>query len=412
LPFSNLSKNLVVEVFLMIPSDPLLLVHIQDSAIGLEGFVALYNLAETGACGGIRCVPDITAEEVKALARAMTYKYAFFNQPQGGGKGGMVMDYHTPPARRRELARCMGQHLKPLLRTGLFHPWTDMNFGAGDAAALYEGAGLSSAALKGESSRRTALSTLASVIATAEALGLPPQRCRIAIEGLGSVGGILAQEVVRWGGQVVAVSNMAGAVVNEDGLPVERILQLRQQHNSSALLEPGPWRNVPREELFNGEADILVPCARVGSLNEERARRLPVRAVVPAANVPWTPEAERILQDRQILLLPDFVVNAGGILGIFDQEPDEYRFFMTHFKGMIDRLVKQAWEQGMSPVTIARRLADQNFDRQQESFFRPRPLSERVGGMLRRRKLLPSNQHRKKERHKQQLQEVIASAFC
>ncbi len=318
----------------MLTEDPLMTVRITDKKVGLTAFVAIHNLGEQGACGGIRCVPDISEDEVKALARAMAYKYAFFEQAQGGGKGGMVMDYDTPPERRRELAACLGAHLRPLLASGMYHAWTDMNFSVDDMIAVYRGAGLGAWPPEGESSRRTAISTLASVMAAAEALDIPPDKCRVAIEGLGNVGGILAQELVRWGGRVVAVSNRDGAVANDDGIPVDALLNLRQDKGPRFVLDKGPWRNVPRGELFSVAADILVPCARVHSITGAIAQRTPARAVVPAANVPCTPEAEIILEERGIPLLPDFIVNAGGILGFLSTAPDNYADFIAKMKGM------------------------------------------------------------------------------
>ena len=142
-----------------------------------------------------------------------SHKYAFFEKPHGGGKGGIVMDYDTLPERKRELASCLGAHLKPLLSSGMYHAWTDMNFSVDDANALYAGADLKAGIQNGESSRRTALTTLASIMATADFLGVPPEKCRVAIEGLGSVGGILAQELTKWGGRVVAVSKTRSLLV-------------------------------------------------------------------------------------------------------------------------------------------------------------------------------------------------------
>ena len=115
---ADLTRSLHLPAECMLSEDPLMTIRVSDKKVGLTAFVTIHNLGDQGACGGVRCVPDITEDEVKALARAMAYKYAFFEQAQGGGKGGMVMAYDTPPLRRRELTACLGAHLRPLLASG------------------------------------------------------------------------------------------------------------------------------------------------------------------------------------------------------------------------------------------------------------------------------------------------------
>jgi len=395
----------------MIPVEPLMTIQVEDTAVGLAGFVVIHTLGESGAGGGIRCAPDITLEEVKRLAHAMTCKYTFFGLRYGGGKGGLIMDDDVPTQKRKEIIRHMGRHLRLVLQTGAYSAWTDMNFGPADMAALYEGAAVSTGwDPPRPSARRTALSTFAAVVSMAESLGLAPRDCRVSIEGFGAVGGALAEEIVAWGGRVVAVSNVFGAVYHPQGLPVAELLACRGKVGPQFILHPGSWRNAPREHLFEVEADILVPCARVGSVTGRIAQSLRVQAVVPAANVPCTEEAERTLAVRRIPLLPDFVVNAGGVLGMMDGAEGR-SFFLGEFKQMIDRLIRSALADSMPPIAVARETANEKYASRKETFFERPTVAQRILDAMRARGLFPDNRPRRLRQARQRVRDLVRKSY-
>lgn len=390
-----------------IPLDPLMTIAIEDREVDLKGWVAIHTLGDLGGCGGIRCAPDITLDEVRALARAMTYKYSFFRQPLGGAKGGMVMDIEVPAQRRAELVTAMGRHLIHILQTQAYHAWSDMNFSVEDVARLYTAANLPTPSLNDDSSQRTARSTFAAIVATADALGLAPGECRVSIEGLGSVGGYLAKEIQVWGGKLIAVSNVQGAIVNERGLDVDELLRRRSQQGSWFVREAGDWRNIERAELFDAEVDVLVPCARVGNIDDALARRIRAKAVAPAANVPCTVAAEQTLRERQIPLLPDFVVNAGGILGSVSHVPGD-SFFMGEFKQMLDRLMAASLQRGVPPIDLARQVSEQHYQQNPGDFFKPKPRWQKIVHALRGRGWLPQRAAEERARQRQHLFDTVA----
>jgi glutamate dehydrogenase/leucine dehydrogenase len=389
-----------------ISEDPMMTIQIDEDKIGLHAFVVIDRLGECGASGGMRCVPDVTINEVRMLARLMTYKYTFFGLPHGGGKGGIVLDYDTPLEKKRNIITALGRHLALILQNSAFSPWTDMNFSPQDLEALYRGGGIQVGKLDGESAERTALSTFASVKATAKHLGLSPQRCRIAIEGLGSVGKVLAREIFSWGGRLVAVSNIHGAISNPDGLPITEVLSRLPSKGSQFVLDSGPWRNIQREELFRIETDIMVPCARVGAITDRVAMELQTQAIVPAANGPCTIEAEAILARRKIPLLPDFIVNAGGVLGLIKPE-DYFSFFQNDFRNLVARLLQASKERGMPPIDVAREIVFKNYDHDDRLFFREKSLAQKIVAALRSRSLFPSNQKTILAKRKQMLLDRI-----
>jgi glutamate dehydrogenase/leucine dehydrogenase len=139
----------------------------------------------------------------------------------------------------------------------------------------------------------------------------------VAIEGFGKVGGGVAREVVRRGGRVAAVSTVAGCVTDPSGLDVERLLALRRLHGDDCVARYGPEPGPPGVLFTAVEADVLVPGTRPGVISRGVAEALPpcVRVVAPAANVPYTREGADVLRRRGIAALPDFVCNAGAVIG-------------------------------------------------------------------------------------------------
>lgn len=395
----------------MIPQDPVMAVTVEDAETGLVGYVVIHNFGSIGGCGGVRALPDVSLSEVKELARAMAYKYAFFRLQPGGAKAGIRMDYDTPAAQRRTLVESFGRHIALLLSTRAYMPWTDMNFNGDDLEALYAGASLSTERIRTQSSQRTALSTFGALCATAEHLGILPQDCRIALEGFGNVGAVLAELIHQWGGRVVGISNTLGVVINDDGLDVSKLLSLRRQLGQRCLCESGKWQNADRAELFQVQADLLVPGARVHAIDEHVASQLQVRAIVPAANVPCTPSAETALEKRGIMLLPDFVVNGGGVLGILAGDGSEQQFFQTKFKDLIARLLKISEKRTQSPMNLARAVADHNYRELDDSFLRQPSRSERIWSLLGRLPLMPDRRKKQLADRKEKLADLLSRYF-
>ncbi len=343
-----------------IDRSPLLTIEICDPEIGLEGYVCIHSVGKHGAAGGIRCVPDVTKREVQLLARAMTYKFAFFDVPQGGAKMGLKINYDLPEPMRTALIRAAARHLEPLLRRADFwSPWGDMNFHGDELRAFFAAVGRDYTPDETHnSSVRTAISTLWSLQALLADRNLPPGEVSLSIEGFGTVASYLAPLLAGMGVKVVAVSNHLGGVSNTRGLDLSKVVTLRREQGDAWVQEKGDWEHITQEELFKVPAEILVPSARVHSISAERARTVPVRAVLPIANVPCTDEALEILDDRGIDFLPDFVVNGGGMLGHIRSADD--RFGAT-FRAMIGRMLRTAREKQGSVRKLAESAAQSNF---------------------------------------------------
>jgi glutamate dehydrogenase (NAD(P)+) len=276
----------------------------------VDGFIA-FDLDDCRVnAGGTRLAPDVSEREARLLARAMTYKFAALGLQMGGAKA--VVRGHAED--RVELMRRYCEEIRPLVESVRFLTGPDLGTFEADFAPLRRPGetGVMSQPMDGISFEDV-LTGFGVVIAAEAALGSLHGRS-VAIEGFGKVGGGAAREAVRRGAKVVALSTLAGSVENAGGIDVEELWRLRASHGDELVRHLGLEVRSPAA-LFDVAADVLVPGARTGVIDAERARRVAVRVIAPAANVPYVAGAPEILGERGILALPDFICNAGAVLG-------------------------------------------------------------------------------------------------
>ena len=290
----------------------------------VPGFIVL-DLPGAGlSAGGTRLAPDVTPAEVALLARAMTYKFAVLGAQVGGAKAGVRADPADETARAALMAGYCAE-IGPLVAAGRFLTGPDMGTFEEDFAPLRARNAAPSAmtASVGGVPFEDLLTGFGVTAAAETALRWGPggrpggwDGCSVAIEGFGKVGGGVATEVTRRGGRVVAVSTLAGCLSDPAGLDVSRLLALRAGHGDRCVTAYGAPPGPPAD-LFTVAADVLVPGTRPGAITAAAARALPaaVRVIAPAANAPYTRAGAAELHRRGVLALPDFVSNAGAVLG-------------------------------------------------------------------------------------------------
>jgi glutamate dehydrogenase (NAD(P)+) len=287
----------------------------------VPGFIVFDLPGAQPSAGGTRLAADVTVAEVALLARAMTYKYAALGAQVGGAKAGVVGD----PADRADRAERMARYcaeIGPLVAAGRFLTGPDMGTCEQDFAPLREHRNAPGAmsAVVDDVPFEDLVTGYGVAVAAQTALhsiaGGDWDGRSAAVEGFGKVGGGVAREVTRRGGRVVAISTVAGSIADPAGLDVERLLELRTRHGDDCVSHYGRPVIAPAG-LFTAEAEVIVPGARPGVISSQVARSLAaaVRVVAPAANVPYTRGGAEILRDRGIAALPDFVCNAGAVLG-------------------------------------------------------------------------------------------------
>jgi len=309
----------------------------------VPGFVVFDLPGAPLSAGGTRLAPDVSVAEVAVLARSMTYKFAALGERVGGAKAGLRGD----PADRAGKAALMARfcaEVRPLTDAGRFLTGPDMGTTEEDFAPLRRGRAAPAAirAVVAGLPFEDLLTGYGVAVAAETALGGGTEGSKgskgpkgskgldgrsAAIEGFGKVGGGVAREIARRGGRVAAVSTVAGCIADPSGLDVSRLLTLRRTHGDACVLRYGRPVLSPHELFTEVNADVLVPGTRPGTIGAQTARSLPpgVRVIAPAANAPYTAAAAEVLRQRGIVALPDFVCNAGAVIGYrsaVDATPD------------------------------------------------------------------------------------------
>jgi glutamate dehydrogenase (NAD(P)+) len=289
-----------------------------DTPCPMTGYLAIDSLVGGAAHGGLRIALDVSPELLRSAARTMTLKYGFARLPVGGAKAAIHADPEQAPAQRVALLEAFGRAIQPFLRTGMYVPGEDMGSSPDDIRRVLRAAGVKPLAqnlMYATSGFYTGVGVCASALAAAHAVGLATPGVRVAIEGFGSVGSAVAASLHDRGASVVAVSTSRGAVYNEKGLDIPRMLQSRRELGSTVVLDRTLGESIEPESLLSLDVDILCPCAIMHSITSLNAQWVQARILCPGANVPVSDEAESTLEQQDILCIPDFVANCGGVLG-------------------------------------------------------------------------------------------------
>jgi glutamate dehydrogenase (NAD(P)+) len=326
----------------------------------VPGFVVFDLPGAPVSAGGTRLAPDVTLAEVALLARAMTYKLAVLGAQVGGAKAGVAGDPADHAARTARLASYCAE-IGPLVAAGRFLTGPDMGTSEQDFAPLRAGRAAPEAigaVVDGVPFEDvlTGYGVVAAAETALRAQGNGDLAGRsAAIEGFGKVGGGVAREVAHRGGRVVAVSTLAGCLHDPAGLDVDRLLRLRGLHGDQCVARYGLPVGPPGLLFTAVHADVLVPGTRPGVINSRIAESLPpgVRVVAPAANVPYTRAGAGALARRGILALPDFVCNAGAVIGYRAAADATPRQVLAEVQRTVAALIKETMGDPGGPLAGA-----------------------------------------------------------
>ena len=290
------------------------------------GYRVLHNKARGPCKGGIRFDLNVTLDEVKALAAWMTWKCAVVNVPFGGAKGGVICD---PTALSdRELERVTRRYTAALIESlgpEVDIPAPDVNTNERVMAWIFDTYSMHKRSavggvvtgkpieIGGSPGRREATGR-GCLISTREALrhrGLPRRGSKVAVQGFGNVGSIAAKLLEQDGLTVVAVSDASGGVFNANGIYIEDAIQWTQEHRYLAGYPGGDA--LTNEELLELEVDVLLPAAVENAITSKNANRIKAKIICEGANGPTTANADKILDDKDVFVVPDILANAGGV---------------------------------------------------------------------------------------------------
>lgn len=289
-----------------------------------------YRVQHNGARGpykgGLRYHPDVDLDGVRALAASMTWKTALADLPFGGAKGGIDLDPHElSPGERQRATRALMDRVEKILGPMRDIMAPDMGSGPSEMAWLMDEYGRfhghtpaivtgKPVELGGTAGRVEATGEGVAIVARAVAhhIELPLEGARVAIQGFGNVGSHAAAAFARMGCVVVAISDVAGAVHNPRGLDVDELV--RRARSGIVGHEGMDLERISNAELLALDCEILVPAAVGGVVHAGNADEVRARLVVEAANGPLTPGADAILGERGIVVVPDVLANAGGVV--------------------------------------------------------------------------------------------------
>jgi glutamate dehydrogenase (NAD(P)+) len=347
-------------------------VCVSDRRTGMKGVLVIDNTARGMGKGGTRMSPTLRVAEVARLARTMTWKWAAVDLFHGGAKAGIVGDPSSPGKEHvlRAFARALTNEVPREYVFGL-----DMGLTETDAAIFLDELGDRGAAvglptalggLPYDQLGVTGYGVAEAADAAAAAIGMELKGARVAIQGFGAVGHAAATRLVELGAVVVGVSTARGAVVDPDGLDVARLVELRGECGDDCVVRYG--RVLPADAVLRTPADVLVPAALQDVIDEDLAAATPVRLVVEGANLPTTPAARRVLHERGVELVPDFIANAGGVVAAahsmdvrhspFPVDPaDVFPMISTKMRANAVTVIEERRRRGVTPHEAALLLA-------------------------------------------------------
>lgn len=294
---------------------PVKVVQVREPALGLEAALVIDNLARGPAIGGLRIAPDVSIEECARLARAMTLKNSAAGLPHGGGKSVLWGDPRMPPDRKASLVRAFAHALRNEVDY-IFGPdmGTDEICMAWIKDEIGRATGLPSAlgGIPVDELGATGWGLFHSTQAAARFLGIRLDSACVAIQGFGAVGRHAARFLTAGGARLVAASDSQGTIANERGIDVAALTRLKSE--GRAVCDYPDGRGLNANAVIDIECDIWIPAARPDVIREDNVHRLRTKLVVQGANIPFTAEAERILHQKGVLVVPDFIANAGGVI--------------------------------------------------------------------------------------------------
>ena len=298
------------------------IIEVYDQKTGMQGVCVIHNTARGPGKGGMRMVPDVTTEEVMGLARAMTWKNAMADLPFGGAKSGIRADpKKLTPAQKEAVMRAFARKIKEVIPSQ-YIAGPDMNTTEREMAQFADEIGTPMACTGkpacigglphelGSTGFGVAVSTRTAV----EHEGKSLDGMTVAIEGFGNVGTFTMQFLTEWGARVVAVSDSRGTIYNKDGLKYADLMKIKAEKGTVTAAQ---GEKLDAAKLFELPVDILIPGARPDVIHSGNVANVKAKYLPEAANLPAKYEVEKVLMKKGVVVLPDFVANAGGVISSY-----------------------------------------------------------------------------------------------
>jgi glutamate dehydrogenase/leucine dehydrogenase len=345
------------------------IVHVYDPQTQLKAIVVIDNVAAGPSIGGVRMAADATVSECVRLARAMTLKNAMAGLAHGGGKSVIIADPKLPGEDKTRLVRSFAYAIRDLLD---YIPGPDMGtneeFMAQVKNVIGRAVGLPRelGGIPLDEIGATGFGLGVALEVAQDYLDLRLADARVVVQGFGSVGKHVASFLAQKGARLVGVSDSGGARVCADGFTVEQLIAFKAGGRSVANFPEGA--SASSDELISVDCDVWIPAARPDAIREDNVAALKAKVVVQGANIPVTEAAEFMLWQRDVLVIPDFVANAGGVIcaAVEYHQGNETQAFATieeKIRGNVSVVLERAAARKQMPRAAALAIAEERVRR-------------------------------------------------
>lgn len=296
---------------------PYKIVQIQQPSVDLEAIVVIDNIAAGASIGGVRMAPDVTLDECAKLARAMTLKNAAAGLPHGGGKSVIRADPAMPAESKGRTMRAFAQALKDMKD---YIPGPDMGTNETCMAWVWDEIGRAVGlprALGGiplDEIGATGHGLVSALEAAENVSGVAINGARVSVQGFGAVGKHAARLLCEKGATIIAASDSSGTISRPDGLDLDAMILCKEEGRKLSSLSGDGIECGPPDTAIVCECDILIPAARPDAITCHNVDQIKTRIIAQGANIPATLDAEKVLHERGVWVIPDFIANAGGVI--------------------------------------------------------------------------------------------------
>jgi len=326
-----------------------------------EGYRVIHDNVLGPSKGGIRYAPDVNLDEVKALASWMTWKCAVVNVPFGGAKGGVRCDPNK--LSKTELERITRRYTANML--DIFGPdkdipAPDMNTNEQIMAWVMDTYSMNAQRtetavvtgkpiiLGGSQGRKeaTGRGVVTVTLAGLNKLGMMPNNVSVAVQGFGNVGSVSANLMYEQGAKIIAISDVTGGYYNKSGIDIPEAIRYSKENNNLLKDFPGA-EQISNNELLELECDVLIPAAKEDQINRSNAGNIQAKIISEGANGPVTANADAVLEEKGIMVIPDILANAGGVtVSYFEWVQDRQGYFWTEERvnRRLNRMMRNAFD--------------------------------------------------------------------
>lgn len=326
-----------------------------------EGYRVIHNSILGPSKGGIRYAEDVNLDEVKALAAWMTWKCACVNVPFGGAKGGIrVNPKELSVSELERLTRRYTANMMDVFGPDRDIPAPDMNTNEQIMAWIMDTYSMKNhrtetavvtgkpIILGGSKGRReaTGRGVITTTLAALSKLRISPSNAKVVVQGFGNVGSVSAQLIYEQGAKVIAISDISGGYYNPNGIDIPEAIHYSQTHGNSLEGFDGA-ELISNSQLLELECDVLIPAAKEDQINKDNAPNIKAKIIAEGANGPVTANADKILEEKGIMVIPDILANAGGVtVSYFEWVQDRHGYFWTEERvnRRLNRMMRESFD--------------------------------------------------------------------